>query len=168
MFDNVVLNGSLNNKADTQYFLHDTDNTWIQTPFRNNKYVSRVYASFDDMVGSTLGTMLLSSDGMESNFLVASSRYGFVPMVIDSTSDLNDVLGNHFIEVHGSKNSPKIGLNFYGFNLSWFGDNRFAFQLLIAPNEQLIGGSINPRMYMRSKNEDIWTSWNVITGTLFS
>ncbi len=162
------LNGSLNNKADVQYFSHDIYNTWMQTPFRENKYVSRAYASFNDTYGSFLGTMLLTRDGVESEFAAVSSHYGFIPMVLDSTSDLNDVIGNRFIEVSGSKNSPKSGLSFYGFNISWIGDNNFVFQLLFAVNEEQISGSTSPRMYMRSKNGGTWTGWNVITGTLLS
>ena len=117
----------------------------MQTPLRENKYVSRAYAAFNDTYGSYLGTMLITSDGVTSDFAALSSRYGFIPMVLDSTKDLNDV-----------------------FNISLVGDDRYAFQLLIATNEELISGSTTPRMYMRSKNNGTWTGWNVITGTLLS
>lgn len=151
-----------------KYFSHDIYNAWMQTPLRENKYVSRAYASFNDTYGSILGTMLITSDGVASDFAALSSRYGFIPMVLDSTKDLNDVIGNHFIQVFGAKNSPKSGLSFYGFNISWVSDDRYAFQLLISANEELISGSTTPRMYMRSKNNGTWTGWNVITGTLLS
>jgi hypothetical protein len=163
------LNGSLNKKADSEQFGRDTLNTWIQTPLRNNKYLSRLYSSFNEAYGSYSGVQLITNDGfVDSDKAFVSSRFGFVPLVLTSTNDLNDVIGNHLIEVVGSKNSPKSGMNFYGFNISWVGNNDYAFQLLVAPNEDLIGGSTKPRMYMRSKNNGTWTGWNVITGTLLS
>ena len=162
------INGSLNDKADVSYFSHDILNTWMQTPLHENKYLSRVYASFDENYKAFLGVQTFDSNGIESAFAVASSRYGFVPLSLDQSKDLNDVIGNYFIQAYGSKNSPKSGVNFYGFNISWIGDNDFAFQLLIAPNEDLISGSTSPRMYMRSKNNGKWTGWNVIAGTLLS
>lgn len=162
------LNGSLNNKADAQYFSHDIYNTWMQTPLRENKYVSRAYAAFNETYGSYLGTMLVGIDGIKSDFAIASSRYGFIPMVLDSTNDLNDVIGNHFLEVIGSKNSPKNGLNFFGLSISWIGNDKFALQILFAPNEDLISGSTNPRMYIRAKNNGTWSGWNVVKGTLLS
>ena len=164
------LNGSLNNKADVSYFAHDILNTWIQTPLRENKYMSRLYASFDETYKAFLGVQNIDSSGNseESVFAVASSRYGFIPLFLDQSKDLNDVIGNYFIEVSGAKNSPKSGANFYGFNISWIENNDFAFQLLFAPNEEQISGSTSPRMYMRSKNGGTWTGWNVIAGTLLS
>ena len=140
----------------------------MQTPLRENKYVSRAYAAFNETYGSYLGTMLISSDGIESDFVIASSHYGFIPMVLDSTSDLNDVVGNRFLMVNGSKNSPKNGLNFYGISISWIGNDKFALQILFAPNEEQISASTNPRIYIRAKNNGTWTSWNVIKGTLLS
>lgn len=162
------LNGSLNSKADTEYFSHDIYNSWVQTPFRENKYTSRMYAAFDNILGAYTGIMTLTHDKIDSNFNCASSRLGFIPTVLDSTSDLNDVIGNRFIQANGTKNSPKSGLNFYGFNISWLTDTNFVFQLLIAPNEELISGSTIPRLYMRSKNAGTWTKWYVITGTSLS
>lgn len=162
------LNGSLNSKADTEYFSHDIYNSWVQTPFRENKYTSRMYAAFDNILGAYTGIMTLTHDKIDSNFNCASSRLGFIPTVLDSTSDLNDVIGNRFIQANGAKNSPKSGLNFYGFNISWLTDTNFVFQLLIAPNEELISGSTIPRLYMRSKNAGTWTKWYVITGTSLS
>ena len=150
-------------------FSHDILNTWMQTPLRENKYISRLYASFDETYKAFLGVQNIdSNDVVESSFAIASSRYGFIPLSLDQSKDLNDVIGNHFIQAFGSKNSPKSGVNFYGFNISWVGDNAFAFQLLISPNEELISGSTSPRMYMRSKNNGTWTGWNVIKGTLLS
>ena len=135
----------------------------------DNNYLSRLYASFDENYKAFIGVKNIDSNGViESAFAIASSRLGFIPLVLTSANDLNDVIGNYFIQAYGSKNSPKSGLSFYGFNISWVGDNNFAFQLLIAPNEELISGSIKPRMYMRSKNAGTWTDWNVITGTLLS
>lgn len=172
MITNVeyLLNGSLNNKADAACFTHDILNTWIQTPLRENKYISRLYASFDETYKAFLGVQNIdsSANGEESVFAVASSRYGFIPLFLDQSKDLNDVIGNYFIETTGAKNSPKSGANFYGFNISWIGNNDFAFQLLFAPNEEQISGNTSPRMYMRSKNGGTWTGWNVITGTLLS
>lgn len=162
------LNGSLNSKADTEYFSHDIYNSWVQTPFRENKYTSRMYAAFDNILGAYTGIMTLTHDKIDSNFNCASSRLGFIPTVLDSTSDLNDVIGNRFIQANGAKNSPKSGLNVYGFNISWLTDTNFVFQLLIAPNEELISGSTIPRLYMRSKNAGTWTKWYVITGTSLS
>ena len=150
------------------YLGHDFLNTWMQTPLRENKYLSRLYASFDETYKAFLGVKTIDSNGAESDFAVASSRYGFIPLFLDQSKDLNDVIGNYFIETTGAKNSPKSGANFYGFNISWIENNDFAFQLLIAPNEENISGSTRPRMYMRSKNAGTWTSWNVITGTLLS
>ena len=164
----IFLNGSLNSKADTEYFSHDIYNSWVQTPFRENKYTSRMYAAFDNILGAYTGIMTLTPDKIDSNFNCVSSRLGFVPTVLDSTSDLNDVIGNRFIQANGAKNSPKSGLNFYGFNISWLTDTNFVFQLLIAPNEELISGSTIPRLYMRSKNAGTWTKWYVITGTSLS
>ena len=164
----TYLNGSLNNKADAACFTHDILNTWIQTPLRENKYLSRLYASFDETYKAFLGVQTIDSNGVESAFAVASSRYGFIPLFLDRSKDLNDVIGNYFIEASGAKNSPKSGANFYGFNISWIVNNDFAFQLLISPNEEQISGSTRPRMYMRSKNGGTWTGWNVITGTLLS
>ena len=136
---------------------------------RENKYLSRLYASFDETYKTFLGVQNIDSNGVvESAFAIASSRYGFIPLFLDQSKDLNDVIGNYFIEATGAKNSPKSGYNFYGFNISWVGNNDFAFQLLIAPNEELISGSTSPRMYMRSKNNGTWTGWNVIKGTLLS
>ena len=141
----------------------------MQTPLSENNYLSRLYVSFDENYKAFLGVQNIDSNGVvESIFAIASSRYGFIPLSLDQSKDLNDVIGNHFIQAFGSKNSPKSGANFYGFNISWIGDNAFAFQLLIAPNEEQISGSIKPRMYMRSKNAGTWTDWNVITGTLLS
>ena len=162
------LSGSLNNKADSQYFSHDTINTWIQTPLHGAQ-VSRTYAAFNDFLGAFLGTMLVDGTGMVNDFAVASSKYGFVPTVVEANGDLNDVLGNRFIEiVGGAQNTPHTGANFYGLNISWVGNNDFAFQLLIAPNEEQISGKTTPRMYMRSKNAGTWTKWYVIAGTLLS
>lgn len=164
----TTLNGSLNNKADSQYFSHDTINTWIQTPLHGAQ-VSRTYAAFNDFLGAFLGTMLVDGTGMVNDFAVASSKYGFVPTVVEANGDLNDVLGNRFIEiVGGAQNTPHTGANFYGLNISWVGNNDFAFQLLIAPNEEQISGKTTPRMYMRSKNAGTWTKWYVIAGTLLS
>ena len=140
----------------------------MQTPLRENEYVSRVYASFNETYKAFIGVQNIGSNGAESDFAVASSRYGFIPLFLDQSKDLNDVIGNYFIEASGAKNSPKSGANFYGFNISWIENNGFAFQLLIAPNEELISGSTSPRMYMRSKNNGTWTGWNVIKGTLLS
>ena len=159
------LNGS---KADQNIFSHDDYISWMQTPLRENKYLSRVYATFNEPYKASLGVQTVGSNGIESDFVIASSRYGFIPLFLDRSKDLNDVIGNYFIQAYGSKNSPKSGVNFYGFNISWIGDNDFAFQLLIAPNEEQISGSKKPRMYMRSKNAGTWTGWNVITGTLLS
>lgn len=150
------------------YFGHDILNTWMQTPLRENKYLSRSYASFDENYKAFIGVQNIDSNGVESAFAIASSRYGFIPLFLDKSKDLNDVIGNYFIETTGAKNSPKSGMNFYGFNISWFGNNDFVFQLLFAPNEEQISGSTNPRMYMRSKNNGTWTGLNVITGTLLS
>jgi hypothetical protein len=163
------INGSLNNKADGQYFSHDTINTWMQTPLHNGIQVSRTYAAFSDFLGAFLGTMLVDGTGVVSDFVIASSQHGFVPTVVEATDDLNNTLGNRLIEVvGGAKNTPHNGANFYGFNISWIGNNDFAFQLLVAPNEEQISGSTTPRMYMRSKNAGTWTKWNVIKGTLLS
>lgn len=141
----------------------------MQTPWHENKHASRGYAAFNDFLGAFLGTMLVGDAGAESDFAIASSRYGFVPTVVEATDDLNNVLGNRLIEVvGGAKNTPHDGANFYGFNISWIGNNDFAFQLLVAPNEEQVSGSTTPRMYMRSKNAGTWTKWNVIKGTLLS
>mgnify|MGYP004501502921 CR=1 FL=1 len=135
---------------------------------RENKYVSRAYAAFNEIYGAYLGTMNVSSDGIESDFVIASSRYGFIPMVLDSSKDLNDVVGNRFLQVFGSKNVPKSNINFYGLNISWIGDDKFALQILFAPNEEMMSASTNPRMYVRAKNNGTWSGWNVVKGTLLS
>lgn len=161
--------GSLDSKADNQYFSHDTINTWMQTPLHNGNQVSRTYAAFNDFLGAFLGTMLVDDKGVVSDFAIASSQHGFVPGVVEATDDLNNTLGNRLIEVVvGAKNTPHDGANFYGLNISWLGNDDFAFQLLVAPNEEQISGSTAPRMYMRSKNGGTWTAWYVIKGTLLS
>lgn len=162
------LNGSLNNKADAQYFSHDIYGAWMQAPLSENKYFPRAYVAFNELYGSILGTQILTSKKIESEFAALSSKFGFIPIVVNQTSDLNDVIGNYFMEVLGCKNSPKSGVNFYGLNISWIGNNDFAFQLLIAPNEEQVSGSKTPRMYMRSKNAGAWTAWYVVAGTLLS
>lgn len=161
------LNGSLNNKADAQYFSHDIYGAWMQAPLSENK-LPRAYVAFNELYGSILGTQILTSEKIESEFAALSSKFGFIPIVVNPTSDLNDVIGNYFMEVLGCKNSPKSGVNFYGLNISWAGNNDFAFQLLIAPNEEQVSGSKTPRMYMRSKNAGTWTAWYVVAGTLLS
>nr|DAJ75950.1 MAG TPA: collagen triple helix repeat protein [Caudoviricetes sp.] len=162
------LNGSLNNKADAQYFSHDIYGAWMQAPLSENKYMPRAYVAFNELYGSISGIQILTSEKIESEFAALSSKFGFIPLVVNPTSDLNDVIGNYFMEVLGCKNSPKSGVNFYGLNISWAGNNDFAFQLLIAPNEEQISGSKTPRMYMRSKNAGTWTAWYVVAGTLLS
>ena len=162
------LNGSLNNKADAQYFSHDIYGAWMQAPLSENKYMPRAYVAFNELYGSISGIQILTSEKIESEFAAISSKFGFIPLVVNPTSDLNDVIGNYFMEVLGCKNSPKSGVNFYGLNISWAGNNDFAFQLLIAPNEEQISGSKTPRMYMRSKNAGTWTAWYVVAGTLLS
>lgn len=154
------LNGS---KADQNTFNHDAYNSWMQTPLRESKYLSRVYASFDKVYRAYIGTQLIDSNGIESDFIIASSRYGYAPLVLDSSKDLNDVLGNRFLQVFGSKNVPKSGMNFFGLCISWIGDDGYATQILFAPNEDMISGSTYPRIYIRSKNNNVWTSWRVIT-----
>ncbi len=138
----------------------------MQAPLSENKYLPRAYAAFNELYGSILGTQILTSEKIESEFAALSSKFGFIPIVVNPTSDLNDVIGNYFMEVLGCKNSPKSGVNFYGLNISWAGNNDFAFQLLIAPNEEQVSGSKTPRMYMRSKNAGTWTAWYVVAGTL--
>lgn len=160
------LNGSLNNKADAQYFSHDIYGAWMQAPLSENKYIPRAYVAFNELYGSILGTQILTGEKIESEFAALSSKFGFIPIVVDPTSDLNDVIGNYFMEVLGCKNSPKSGVNFYGLNISWAGNNDFAFQLLIAPYEEQVSGSKTSRMYMRSKNAGTWTAWYVVAGTL--
>lgn len=128
----------------------------------------RAYVAFNELYGSILGTQILTSEKIESEFAAISSKFGFIPIVVNPTSDLNDVIGNYFMEVIGSKNSPKNGLNFFGLSISWIGNDKFALQILFAPNEELISGSTNPRMYIRAKNNGTWSGWNVVKGTLLS
>ena len=156
-------------KANIEYFGHDIYNSWMQTPLRENgKYAARTFTAFDNILGAYCGMQLLGTDSIDSTFNGISSRLGYIPTVLDTNADLNNVIGNCFIQAHGCKNVPKSGLNFYGLNISWLGDTNFIFQLLIGPNEELISGSKNPRLYMRSKNAGIWTSWFIVTGTLLS
>ena len=135
----------------------------MQTPLRESKYLSRVYASFDEVYRAYIGTQLVDSNGIESNFIIASSRYGYAPLVLDSSKDLNDVVGNRFLQVSGSKNVPKSGMNFFGLCISWIGDDRYATQILIAPNEDMISGSATPRLYVRAKYNDTWREWRTIS-----
>ena len=145
------------------YLGHDFLNTWMQTPLRENKYMSRLYASFNETYNAFIGVQNISSNGIESDFVIASSRYGYAPLVLDSSKDLNDVVGNRFLQVLGSKNVPKSGMNFFGLCISWIGDDRYATQILIAPNEDLISGSATPRLYIRAKYNDTWREWRTIS-----
>ena len=107
--------------------------------------------------------MLVSDTGAESEFAVASSRYGFIPLFLDQSKDLNDVVGNRFLQVSGSKNVPKSGMNFFGLCISWIGDDKYATQILFAPNEDMISGSATPRLYIRAKYNDTWREWRTIS-----
>ena len=140
----------------------------MQTPLREGKYLSRAYMAFDEFHKSLFGIQLISSNGIESEFAALSSHYGFVPLYLDSTKDLNDVIGNCFLQVAGSKNVPKSGFNFFGLCISWIGDDKYAAQILLAPNEDVISGSTTPRIYIRTKNNNTWGNWNVVKGTLLS
>ena len=165
---NNDFSGSLNNKADIQCFQHDAYNSWVQTPLRENKYISRLYVSFDEFFRSYIGTQLIDSNGVESEFVIASSSYGFIPSILDQSKDLNDIIGNRFLQVQAAKNAPRTNMNFFGFSISWVCDNGYAVQVLFCPNEEMISGSTTPRAYIRAKNNNVWTDWNVVKGTLFS
>ena len=146
-----------------EYFVHDFLNTWMQTPLRENKYLSRVYATFNEPYKASLGVQTVGSNGIESDFVIASSRYGYAPLLLDSSKDLNDVVGNRFLQVFGSKNVPKSGMNFFGLCISWIGDDRYATQILLSPNEDMISGSATPRLYVRAKYNGTWREWRTIS-----
>ena len=136
----------------------------MQTPLRESRYLARVYASFDDVYRAYTGIQLIDSNGeFENNLMIASSRYGYAPLVLDSSKDLNDVVGNRFLQVYGSKNVPKSGMNFFGLCISWIGDDGYATQILFAPNEDMISGSATPRLYIRAKYNDTWREWRTIS-----
>lgn len=105
-----------------------------------------------------------------NNMPIASMYYGLLPLLLYESDDLNNVLGYRFLQVSGAKNSPRSGMNFFGFNLSWIGDDKYAIQILLCPNENIMAGEsvAPPRIYIRSKINTIWGSWHVVKATLLS
>ena len=141
----------------------------MQNPVKNDIF-TRVYVAYDDNVNSSFFAIqkLMIGKGVIEEFPVISSKNGLLPKYLYKDDDLNDVVGNFFLEVYGSKNVPVTGANFYGLNMCVIQNMQFEFQLLIAPNEDLISGSITPKIYMRSKMGGVWNPWHIIKGTLLS
>lgn len=161
----------LNNDSAKKAYLDSDGNSyaWMQNPVKNDIF-TRVYVAYDDNVNSSFFAIqkLMIGKGVLEEFPVISSKNGLLPKYLYNKDDLNDVVGNFFLEVYGSKNVPVTGANFYGLNMCVTQNTQFEFQLLIAPNADLISGSITPKIYMRSKMNGVWNPWHFMKGTLLS
>lgn len=139
----------------------------IDSPFSNG-YASRIYTQHDENFGSILSIQKIDKTLMPTeDSPIFSSFIGLMPKFLYNTDDLNGVVGNRFLQVSGSLNSPVSGMNFFGLNLCYATVTTFQVQILFCPNEDVISGSFIPRGYIRAQYNGVWREWRVLNTVSF-
>ena len=147
------------------YFIVDASgNTWMDSRVIDDS-ACRLYINYDKILHANVSIQrIVMNTGIFENHTIFSSIFGHVPLTLKPTDDLNDCVYNGFINANNCKNAPVVG-NFFGISGTWLSDTKYAYQILLCPNE-IQNLTNTPRLYIRLKYNDNWTAWHVITPTI--